>query len=167
MRHRRSVILITLASVTWFIATLLSACSMSDASPEQPIAFSHRVHLENEIDCTYCHSYVDRQNAAGIPSVELCVLCHSAMETENSEIQKIFSYADVGAEIPWVRLYEVPQFTYFSHKWHIRSEISCAECHGDIGQSDQAVRHMVYDMDWCVSCHEERGASVDCMVCHK
>lgn len=89
------------------------------------------------------------------------------METENSEIQKIFSYADVGAEIPWVRLYEVPQFTYFSHKWHIRSEISCAECHGDIGQSDQAVRHMVYDMDWCVSCHEERGASIDCMVCHK
>jgi hypothetical protein len=26
---------------------------------------------------------------------------------------------------------------------------------------------MVYDMDWCLSCHESQEASVDCVTCHK
>ncbi len=167
VRKIRFVRLMVLTSLTLLAAGVIAACTTADASPDQPIAFSHRAHTENEVECSFCHAYVERYDAAGIPRVDLCASCHSAMEGEDPEMQKIFEYEDAGNEIPWVRLYEIPQFTHFSHKWHIRADVGCQECHGDIGQSDRAVRHMVYDMDWCVTCHEAREASVDCVLCHK
>ncbi len=47
--------------------------SEAGASPEQPIAFSHRQHVENDIHCAFCHPYYEKYDAAGIPRVELCV----------------------------------------------------------------------------------------------
>jgi hypothetical protein len=49
----------------------------------------------------------------------------------------------------------------------VRAELECQTCHGEIGTSDRAVQHMVYNMDWCLTCHEEQAASVDCVRCHK
>jgi hypothetical protein len=89
------------------------------------------------------------------------------MPQETEALQTLFEYDAAQEEIPWVRLYEIKNYTHFSHKWHIRAEIECQTCHGDIGQSVQATRHMDYDMDWCVSCHTEQEAALDCLVCHK
>lgn len=152
---------IALPAGTWI------ACSEADASPTQPIAFPHNIHAENEIDCAFCHEYADRQDAAGIPRRDVCVTCHAAMPQDAEAVQKIFQYEDANEEIPWVRLYTIKNYAHFSHKWHIRAEISCETCHGDIGHSERAVRQVEYSMDWCLSCHEERDAPVDCVVCHK
>jgi hypothetical protein len=162
-------VLILGASVL-FVGVAINACSFdATASPDQPIAFSHRIHVENQIDCSYCHEYYDRYAVAGIPRVSVCVDCHEFMEpTEpNPDLDRLFEFASSGQEIPWVRLYELPQYTHFNHKWHIQAEVECQTCHGDIGTSDRATRHMVYDMDWCLSCHESQEASVDCVTCHK
>lgn len=162
-------VLILGASVL-LVGVAINACSFdATASPDQPIAFSHRIHVENEIDCSYCHEYYDRYAVAGIPRVSVCVDCHEFMEPvePNPDLDRIFEFADAGEEIPWVRLYELPQYAHFNHKWHIQAEIDCQTCHGDIGTSDRATRHMVYDMDWCLSCHESQEASVDCVTCHK
>lgn len=147
---------------------VLTGCS--ETSPEQPIAFSHRAHVENQVDCSFCHDYYEDYDVAGIPRVEVCVDCHSLMvddEDLDPSIQLIFEFDEAGEEVPWVRLYEIPKYAHFSHKWHVRAEVECQTCHGDIGMSDRAVRHMEYDMDWCLGCHEEREASVDCVTCHK
>jgi len=46
--------------------------------PTQPIAFSHAHHSGTfQIDCLYCHSGSERSQAAGVPSVEVCMGCHS------------------------------------------------------------------------------------------
>ncbi len=46
-------------------------------SPEQPIAFSHRLHAgELAIDCQYCHSAAEKGRHAGIPAAETCMNCH-------------------------------------------------------------------------------------------
>jgi hypothetical protein len=46
-------------------------------SPEQPIAFSHRMHAGDlQISCLYCHSSADKGPHAGIPSASLCLNCH-------------------------------------------------------------------------------------------
>ncbi|MBW2529484.1 MAG: cytochrome c3 family protein, partial [Deltaproteobacteria bacterium] len=38
---------------------------------EQPIAFSHRLHVtDKEIDCFYCHPYGERSLNAGLPSAD-------------------------------------------------------------------------------------------------
>ncbi len=155
-------------SVLLALGVSLSGClAASHASPEQPIAFPHEAHTNVQIDCSFCHSYYDDYAAAGLPETALCASCHSAMSQESPEAQKLIAYAESGEEIPWVRLYELDQFVYFSHKWHVRAGVECAECHGDIGESQRAVRHMVYKMDWCLDCHEANQASVDCVTCHK
>jgi hypothetical protein len=45
--------------------------------PEQPIAFSHRLHAGSlEISCLYCHYSAVRSPHAGIPPASLCMNCH-------------------------------------------------------------------------------------------
>ena len=46
-------------------------------APEQPIAFSHRLHSGDlQIDCQYCHTGVDKSRHAGIPPASICMNCH-------------------------------------------------------------------------------------------
>ena len=50
--------------------------------PEQPIAYSHRLHAgELGIDCRYCHYGVDRSPNAGIPPTSICLNCHRTVST--------------------------------------------------------------------------------------
>lgn len=67
--------------------------------PTQPIAFSHKLHVtQNGIDCKYCHSTADDSRHAGIPSSNVCMNCHKAVEEgpvyKKQEISKI--YAAIG-----------------------------------------------------------------------
>ena len=43
---------------------------------------------------------------------------------DNPEIQKIHGYAQRGEAIPWVRVFKVPEFTYFPHKPHVRAGVA-------------------------------------------
>jgi hypothetical protein len=46
-------------------------------APEQPIAFSHRLHAgELKIACLYCHFGAEHSRHAGIPATSLCMNCH-------------------------------------------------------------------------------------------
>ncbi|MBS1261162.1 MAG: Menaquinone reductase, multiheme cytochrome c subunit [Calditrichaeota bacterium] len=46
-------------------------------NPEQPIAFSHRLHAgELQVDCRYCHSQVETGRFAGVPAADVCMNCH-------------------------------------------------------------------------------------------
>lgn len=139
----------------------------ASASPEQPIHFPHRAHTENQIDCSFCHAYVEQHAAAGIPRVSLCVSCHSGMAQDSPDAKKIFQFAAESREIPWVRLYQLPDYNAFSHKWHVRAGVACAECHGDIGRSVDPVRDRVLKMAWCIDCHQKQNASIDCVTCHQ
>lgn len=48
--------------------------------PEQPIAFSHRLHgTELEISCIYCHSGAEKSRHAGIPAASVCMHCHKSV----------------------------------------------------------------------------------------
>ena len=143
---------------------------------EQPIAFNHKIHVEKQIDCTFCHQYVKSQAVAGLPSVQLCLTCHSALPTRTGEIQKIFAYAEKQQEIPWVRVYQLPPQAYvvFNHKRHIAANISCNVCHGDVARMGVAERVVSHTMGWCVDCHKQNESAfplprlaTDCWTCHK
>ena len=48
--------------------------------PEQPIAYSHRLHAgELNIDCQYCHYGAASSRHAGIPSASVCMNCHQTV----------------------------------------------------------------------------------------
>jgi cytochrome c7-like protein len=142
------------------------------AAPEQPIAYSHQTHIAAGVQCLFCHSSALRSSAAGIPSVQKCMGCHTEIATDRPAIKKVAAYWERGEPIPWVRVNLQPDFVYFSHQPHLGAGLNCETCHGDVGHMtvDRPVVKM--DMGWCLACHlkqpEEKIARLtDCLTCHK
>lgn len=134
---------------------------------DQPIAFSHAHHVgEYEIACEFCHAYARRGPVAGIPSVERCVGCHRSIVSDQPEIQKLFAYWENEEPIPWIRIHDLPDYVRFTHKAHVRAEIACDSCHGDVAQMEIVRQTESLSMGWCLDCHKERDASRDCLICH-
>ena len=138
-----------------------------DPSPEQPIAFSHQLHAgEYEISCRYCHRHVATSPVAGIPDLALCYSCHQHIGVDKPAVQQLLGYWKQREPIPWVRVHQLPDHVYFPHMMHIRAELDCSYCHGDVAQMAQLTRHASLKMGWCLGCHREHQASIDCWTCH-
>ncbi len=142
------------------------------AAPEQPIAYSHKVHVEAGIQCLFCHTSALKTPLAGIPSMQKCMGCHDVIETDNPQIQQVASYYESGEPIPWVRVNLQPDFVYFNHQPHLGAGLNCETCHGDVGQMVVTRQTVKMDMGWCLDCHinqpdEKVGRLADCLACHK
>lgn len=151
--------------------------------PQQPIAFSHKLHAgDKKIDCQYCHAYARRSIEAGIPAVSRCMGCHQYVGVKKSEIQKLtVNYWIKKEPIPWVNIYRVPAYVYFPHKRHIAAGLRCQECHGPVETMEQVYfyqspkfKNITLEMGWCLECHQMKDrdtgkqlASTDCYTCHK
>lgn len=116
--------------------------------PEQPIAFSHKIHAgDNAIACQYCHSGVEKSRHALIPSPMVCMNCHKAIkkgtQTGTEEIAKIYkavgwdpeamAYTGKTEPIKWIKVHNMPDHVYFSHQQHVvAGGVDCKQCHGDM-----------------------------------
>lgn len=129
--------------------------------PSQPIAFSHKVHAgQYEIDCNYCHTGVNISKSANIPSVNICMNCHNAINTDKPEIQKILTAYEENRPIEWVRVHNLPDLAYFNHKQHVAvGGLDCATCHGPIEEMDVVYQYSELTMGWCINCHRETEVS--------
>jgi len=106
--------------------------------PVQPIKFSHELHAGvNQIDCQYCHSGAFKSKNATIPSLNVCMNCHKAVQGRDNndgnispEIQKIYNALGYDADkmtydkskekpVEWVRVHNLPDFAYFNHSQHV------------------------------------------------
>jgi hypothetical protein len=135
---------------------------------EQPIAYSHKQHIALGLQCLDCHSTADTGDAATIPSVRKCMLCHAKIAASKPEIQKLASYANRKREVPWERVYGFPReaLVKFQHGAHFRAKVDCATCHGDMTQASTADRLVNHSMGSCLACHRQYKASEDCAACH-
>jgi hypothetical protein len=139
------------------------------SEPQQPIAYSHQLHLNDVgLTCDFCHASADLGPIAGIPSIETCMFCHLGVATDRPEIQLLTSYYDRFEEPPWQRVYGWPAESHvrFNHAPHIRAEVDCATCHGDLTEMTVAERVVDHTMRFCVDCHTDRQASNECLTCH-
>jgi hypothetical protein len=136
--------------------------------PVQPIAYTHKVHLANGLQCTSCHAGVDRGPEASIPNVTFCMTCHMAIDTNNPEIKKMAAYQARGEDIPWVRVYNYSESAHvrFDHAAHVNGGVDCSTCHGDLTKQTTAERKVNLNMGSCIECHKQKRASVDCETCH-
>ncbi|HAB53545.1 MAG: hypothetical protein A2315_01945 [Ignavibacteria bacterium RIFOXYB2_FULL_35_12] len=139
---------------------------------KQPIAYNHKVHIETAgLQCIDCHVSVEQRAFATLPSIEICQNCHSSDPlTESEEEKKLLTYISEGKEIPWIKIYNIPDHVYFSHRRHvIRGEISCSECHGNINEmtSPVSAQFKMMSMNNCMKCHKERKVTTDCLACHR
>jgi hypothetical protein len=137
--------------------------------PEQPVEFPHRTHAIRKIGCTeYCHEAVTTGPVAGLPSVRTCMVCHNAIATDRPRIKQITAMKNRGEDFVWHRVFNyTPQaHVKFNHAPHIRAKVGCTTCHGPIGEGTVAQRNVDMNMGFCVNCHNERKAPVDCLTCH-
>ena len=134
---------------------------------EQPIAFSHRLHVtDKEIDCFYCHPYGERSLNTGLPSADKCLGCHNYIIPDHEEIRKLKGFKDRGEPIPWERVYYNPDHVFFPHFRHLGADVECQECHGEVEQADR-LHQVTFYMGFCIGCHKERDASRECTACHQ
>jgi hypothetical protein len=138
----------------------------------QPVAFPHNVHAgQYEIDCQYCHFSAERSVDAGIPPVSSCMGCHTlvAGQTESAQaaIAQVRDYYNRGEAIPWVRIYKISDHAHFPHLRHVAAGVECQTCHGQVEEMGviQEVNQPLY-MGWCIECHRQEEASIDCTACH-
>jgi hypothetical protein len=137
--------------------------------PVQPIEFPHNIHVAKKIGCTeYCHESVTEGPRAGLPSVRTCMICHNAIATDRPRIQQITQMREKGIDLAWQRVfdYPAPSHVKFNHAPHIRAEVECATCHGNIAGQTVAQRNINLTMGTCVNCHKAKQASIDCLTCH-
>ncbi len=154
-------------SVAFIILTFSAGCK-SSRTPEQPIPFTHQVHVQKlKMECMYCHSFADRSIVAGLPSVQKCMGCHKFAGLDKPGVQKLQEYWKSQKPIVWNKVHDLPDFVYFSHKRHIKAGIKCSQCHGDVGNMTVATRVSSLGMGWCLNCHIKKGAPRDCWTCHK
>ncbi len=134
-------------------------------SPDQPVPFSHKLHVGNlGMDCRYCHQTVDQAAHAAIPATQTCVNCHSASNPDGSVANSAI-HADSpkllpvrqsqasGEPIAWQRIHDLPDYVYFNHSAHVTRGVSCVSCHGRVDKMDRVYQAEPLTMAWCLDCH--------------
>ncbi len=149
------IFVVVLLDLTWDSAMGIGI--QQGYKPKQPIAFSHKLHAgEHQIDCGYCHSTVYKSKSASIPSANICMNCHSQIQKESPEIQKIYTALETNQPIEWVRIHNLPDLSYFNHSQHTQvGGIECQTCHGPIQEMEVVYQYSPLTMGWCIDCHRE------------
>ena len=156
--------------------------------PKQPIFFSHKVHPGiNQINCQYCHVGVYQGKQATIPSVNICMNCHMAINeykgeklvdgngnevNGTAEIQKLYKYAGFepgkpwdaskAKPIEWVRIHNLPDHVFFSHAQHVNAgRVQCQTCHGEVTSYNEMFQFAPLSMGWCLNCHRSTKVQFD------
>jgi hypothetical protein len=136
---------------------------------EQPLEFPHNTHVGKKIGCTeYCHEAVTTGPVAGLPSVRTCMVCHNTIATDRPRIRQLTAMRMRGEDFVWQRVFGYTQQAHvrFNHAPHIRANVECTMCHGNIAAGTVARRNVDLNMGFCVNCHNQRKAPVDCLTCH-
>jgi hypothetical protein len=148
--------------------------------PEQPIFYSHKVHAgTNQVSCLYCHGGAWESKHASVPSLNVCMNCHAAINdykgeklyredgkevNGTDEIQKLYSYTGYdpkagkytqpGKPVEWIKIHNLPDHVFFSHAQHIRAgKVQCQTCHGPIQEMNEVKQFADLSMGWCINCH--------------
>jgi cytochrome c2 len=181
-----AVIIVGVLVGYWLVTAAIGTGRQQGYQPGQPIFFSHHVHAGlNQISCLFCHGNAWDSKTATIPSPNVCMNCHAAINEyhgerliredgsrvdPNEEIKKLYShtgydpdkgrYTRPGTPIEWVRIHNLPDHVYFSHAQHVRAgKVQCQTCHGPIQDMDEVRQFAPLSMGWCINCH--RTTKVD------
>ncbi len=141
----------------------------TDYAPEQPIKFSHKLHVgQNGISCVYCHSGAEKSRHANIPSPNVCMNCHTYVQEGpvygKEEIAKIYTALDYDPNtgvygpnpkpIQWIQVHNLPDLAYFNHAQHVTvGGLDCQTCHGAVETMDVVKQVSPLTMGWCIDCH--------------
>jgi Cytochrome c7 and related cytochrome c/Class III cytochrome C family len=144
------------------------AGAVAVAAHPDTVPFNHSIHAGTyRMACLSCHVDADKSTTAGMPSVSKCLGCHKFVDKQKPAVQELARLWE-DEEVPrWTRVYELPDYVYFSHRVHVTAQVACSQCHGDVASMSRITRVSSLTMGWCLTCHEEKHATRDCVACHK
>ena len=123
-------------------------------APHQPVPYSHELHAgELGIDCRYCHNTVEHAAEAAIPPTQTCMNCHTQIHPQSELLAPVFESYQTGEPIPWIRVHDLPDYSYFDHSAHVTRGISCVSCHGRVDTMEVVYQAETLSMGWCLECH--------------
>jgi hypothetical protein len=155
--------LLALAIGAVVLSAYSGASSSQGNSPDQPVRFPHPRHagaVANGglgMNCLYCHNTANKSQDVGMPAVNTCMGCHTAVrgstDRAKTEIGKLVKYATDQKPVPWVRIHKVPEYVHFPHVRHVNAGVTCQTCHGQVQKMDVVYQAASLNMGWCVNCH--------------
>jgi hypothetical protein len=162
-RHANSYARASIIGVVVLLGAGFAAADRLSRSPymtraetvrEQPIQFSHQHHVGGiGIDCRYCHTTVERAASAGIPPTKTCMNCHSQIWANSPFLEPVRESFRTGEPLRWIRVHDLPDFTYFNHSVHVKKGVGCATCHGRVDRMPLMWQSASLQMAWCLDCH--------------
>ena len=149
------LVIIVLLAVGGLVNVILNLVVNQGYAPTQPIPFSHKLHAgDNNIPCKYCHSAAEKSKHATVPSMNVCMNCHSVVKPDSPHIQKLKElYNDKKQPFHWVKVNDLPDHVNFNHKRHVTKGIACETCHGEVKKMDVVRQDKPLNMGWCLDCH--------------
>ncbi len=120
--------------------------------------------------CMGCHNTAVHSPQASIPNISTCAACHLPPLRSDQEDTTLLEFIEEERVIPWARVYDyLTGEIVFSHERHVElGRVRCQECHGPVESAEELLYlDIKLRMEDCMACHENSGASNDCLPCHK
>jgi hypothetical protein len=159
----RKVVKIILLAIIITIGLL----AQTPAPPKQPLSFSHKLHVAQGLKCQACHVNPDPGEQMTFPATAKCMACHADIATDKPAIKELSQYHSDKAAIPWVRIYQNPDWVWFSHRTHLETGAKCDRCHGAVAEREALWKEKPISMESRMNCHRETNASNACNYCHE
>ena len=164
---KRLVVISSIALASFALALTLRNSSghyWSRDDDETDLKFSHTLHVkDNGIACEDCHltaktSKFSSDNLIG--DHETCKTCHEEQVTDNCA----YCHTNKDDIKPFKKR---ERELLFSHEVHTtRDSIQCERCHAGVENAVLATGENMPSMTTCVTCHNEKSASIQCESCH-
>jgi Cytochrome c7 and related cytochrome c/Class III cytochrome C family len=161
--------ILLLALVAGAVVAQTSLTKSVSVAPVQPIPYSHKQHLALGLQCKDCHyTAAEPADDMVLPAVAKCMTCHVSIKKDSPNIQKLAQFKTDGKEVPWVRVYHLPDYVDFSHKEHLaKAKATCDTCHGPVKEREAIRKESDISMAGCIDCHRSNNAPVSCNFCHE
>ena len=124
------------------VCLILAGAVFAAEPPLQPIPYSHKQHIALGLKCANCHQMPDPGEMTGIPAAAKCMVCHESVKKDSPPIQKLAAFAARNEPVPWVRIYQIPGYVFFSHKNHLETGANCETCHGKVAEREIGRAHV-------------------------
>jgi hypothetical protein len=166
MKNKNYYLLI-FSLITLFLVSNIFAQDKTEVQNHKSIIkFSHKLHIENEVDCADCHTAVTDAvdlSESLLPTMETCGNCH---DIEDEDGCTTCHYKDTFEPFEEEKTSEIK----FNHKLHISDEnLECTTCHQGLDSVDYAFEStsVFPEMKTCTNCHNDKSvATIECSVCH-
>ena len=166
---------------------ILAALAFAAGVFAQDLEFSHKLHLANGLNCTFCHSAASSSRSESdslLPQAELCLACHNGQTApeidvsplrDRSAVERLFwfnheRHLELGNAAPKIAA-ALDSGKYLGYppdiREHLDTENSCVACHRGL---DEAVsvdsKIHLPGMSDCLVCHDSVDAPFSCEECH-